>query len=119
MSRLFCFCPITLAMCIATMLIGCTSLENDGLDVRSDTFKIGPAPKLSISNDNCFVRLYTGLENEIVVHAAIKDQDRMQYYADLAGNLLRVEATRKGGPNLADSIREVGADITIWTPEST
>ena len=73
-------------------LVACVPTFASETETRDDTFSVGAAPKIVVSNDNGQIDVVTGNEGTVNVKATIRRPDDVEYSVVQEGDTIRVEA---------------------------
>jgi hypothetical protein len=98
-------------------IVACTPTFASETETRDDTFSVGAAPKIVVSNDNGQINIVTGNEGTVNVKAIIRRPDDVEYSIVQEGDTTRVEA-RVSSVWVFDP-NSPGADITVTLPADT
>jgi DUF4097 and DUF4098 domain-containing protein YvlB len=97
-------------------IVACTPALASETETHDDTFSVGAAPKIVVSNDNGQIDIVTGNEGTVNVKATIRRPDDVEYTVVQEGDTVRVETQISSGWRFGiDS----GADITVTLPANT
>ena len=96
--------------------VACTPAFASETETHDDTFNVGAAPKIVVSNDNGQIDVVTGNEGTVNVRATIRRPDDAEYDVVQEGDTIRVEARVSSGWGFGTV---AGADITVTLPADT
>jgi hypothetical protein len=74
------------------VIVACIPAFASETETRDDTFSVGTAPKIVVSNDNGQIDVVTGNEGTVNVKATIRRPDDVEYGVVQEGDIVRVEA---------------------------
>jgi hypothetical protein len=96
--------------------VACIPTFASETETRDDTFSLGAAPKIVVSNDNGQIDVVTGNEGAVNVRATIRRPDDVEYGVVQEGDTIRVEAWVSSGWGFGT---DAGAEITVTLPAET
>jgi Putative adhesin len=96
-------------------IVACIPAFASETETRDDTFSIGAAPKIVVSNDNGQIDVVTGNEGTVNVKATIRRPDDVEYSVVQEGDTVRVEARVSSGWGWGFGT-DAGADIAVTLP---
>jgi hypothetical protein len=97
-------------------IVACISAVASETETRDDTFSVGTAPKIVVSNDNGQIDVVTGNEGTVNVKATIRRPDDVEYGVVQEGDTIRVEAQVS---SIWGFGTDAGAEITVTLPADT
>jgi hypothetical protein len=97
-------------------IVACIPAFASETETRDDTFSVGAAPKIVVSNDNGQIDVVTGNEGTVNVKATIRRPDDVEYGVVQEGDTVRVEARVSSVWGFGAN---PGADITVTLPADT
>ena len=100
-------------------IVACIPTFASETETRDDTFSVGAAPKIVVSNDNGQIDVVTGNEGTVNVKATIRRPDDVEYSVVQEGDTVRVEAQVSSGWGWVFGTDAPGADITVTLPADT
>src|SRR5918992_3745248 len=100
-------------------IVACIPAFASETETHDDTFSVGAAPKIVVSNDNGQINVVTGNEGTVNVKATIRRPDDIEYSVVQEGDTVRVEAQVSSGWGWGFSTDAPGADITVTLPADT
>ena len=103
---------------LSTLLLAAAACDGGPTEVRTDTFTVGPSPRLVVNSINGRVVVNVASDNTVQVRAMLKKADRVDYQVSQDGGTVSVEAKKKGG-FLSWIGRSPGADLEITAPPTT
>jgi DUF4097 and DUF4098 domain-containing protein YvlB len=98
------------------VILACIPAFASETETRDDTFNLGAAPKIVVSNDNGQIDVVTGNEGTVNVKATIRRPDDVEYGVVQEGDTVRVEARASSVWGFGT---DAGADITVTVPADT
>ena len=96
-------------------IVACIPAFASETETRDDTFSVGAAPKIVVSNDNGQINVVTGNEGTVNVRAIIRRPDDVEYGVVQEGDTIRVEARVSSGWGWGFGT-DAGAEITVTLP---
>ena len=96
-------------------IVACIPTFASETETRDDTFSVGAAPKIVVSNDNGQINVVTGNEGTVNVRAIIRRPDDVEYGVVQEGDTIRVEARVSSGWGWGFGT-DAGAEITVTLP---
>ncbi len=100
-------------------IVACIPAFASETETRDDTFSVGAAPKIVVSNDNGQIDVVTGNEGTVNVKATIRRPDDVEYSVVQEGDTVRVEARVSSGWGWGFGTDAPGAEITVTVPADT
>src|ERR687895_581587 len=97
-------------------IVACIPALASETETHDDTFSVGAAPKIVVSNDNGQIDVVTGNEGTVSVKATIRRPDAVEYSVVQEGDTVRVEARVSSGWGFGT---DAGAEITVTLPADT
>ena len=92
-------------------IVACIPAFASETETRDDTFSVGTAPKIVVSNDNGQIDVVTGNEGTVNVKATIRRPDDVEYGVVQEGDTVRVEARVRSVFGI-----DAGAEIIVTLP---
>src|ERR671919_2541987 len=99
-------------------IVACIPAVASETETRDDTFSVGTAPKIVVSNDNGQIDVVNGHEGTVNVKATIRRPDDVEYSVVQEGDTVRVEAQVSSGWGWGFGT-DAGAEITVTVPADT
>src|SRR5918992_147394 len=100
-------------------IVACIPALASETETHDDTFSVGAAPKIVVSNDNGQIDVVTGNEGTVNVKATIRRPDDVEYSVVQEGDTVRVEARVSSGWGRRFGTDAPGAEITVTVPADT
>jgi hypothetical protein len=97
------------------VIVACIPAFTSETETRDDTFSVGIAPKIVVSNDNGQIDVVTGNEGTVNVKATIRRPDDVEYGVVQEGDTVRVEARVSSVWGWGFGT-DAGAEITVTLP---
>ncbi len=109
---------VTGLLLLSTLLLAAAACDGGPTEARTDTFTVGPSPRLVVNSVNGRVVVNVAPDNTVQIRAMLKKADRVDYQVSQDGGTVSVEAKKKGG-FLSWIGRSPGADLEITAPPTT
>ena len=107
--------PLVAVMVMAITLLAAAGCTAGSTETRDDSFSFNGTATLVVNNDNGWIKVNTGTDNEVRVQATLRGIDRIDYEVSQDGNTITVLSEIDQGWFISN----VGVDITITTPVNT
>ncbi len=107
--------PLVAVMVMAITLLAAAGCTAGPTETRDDSFSVNGTATLVVNNDNGWIKVSTGTDDEVRIQATLRGIDRIDYEVSQDGNTITVLAEIEQGWFISN----VGVDITITTPVNT